>query len=710
MPNFRIFWLICLHVCTVAALSAQKPAELKRSAEKAFENARWREAQQFFSQYQALKPGETSVLTQMGIAHYHLHEADKARQLLEYVVSRNPDSRDADLFFYLGRTLHGQSEFEKAIAAYKSFLRVAPSGHPLRASTADNIRRCLSGMSIEVNDAVALVENLGNRVNSAGDEFAPLLSVNHADRLYYAAARETSMGGRRNNEGYEDRESGHWCSDIFAAQRNTAGWETDGNLGGLLNTSRFEMPLGFNERGQVLYFFRGFTTYSGEIYADTAATKDEYALHQPLFKSPVQTELGDGTPCFFNDRTLLFSSRRAGGLGGLDLWYTVFSDTAWSEPVNLGPAVNSVYDDVFPFLARDGRSLYFSSNRTESIGGLDVYKTVFEPEKDAWQAAINIGTPVNSPGNDESFQLATDGRTAFFASDRLNSLGERDLYIAYMKDAAPEQEEDIAAAAFTITRKKEATVTTSERRNFSVPAILYDNDRDLLSPDNQKILDTVAMIGRDFPEPVLLVTVHTDETGPTKFDLYYGIKRAEIIGKALIDRGIAGSRIILRSAGPEYPLAKNVLDAAPNPVGARLNRRVELGFALPADPLPFGFRLERPAISELMYVSGMKHFDALATGLSYRVEVATTRQILTNDALSMFGDMLIESQPGSGLYRYTAGWFTQHDKAVQLRKDLIQQGFDEATVVAFLNGIRISKAEAVGLLKKYPDLTAYIRG
>ncbi len=710
MPKFRIFWLFCLLVTTASSLQAQKPAELKRAAERAFENARWREAQQFYSQYQALKPGETDVLTKLGISHYHLHEADKARQLLEYVVSRNPDSRNADLFFYLARTLHGQSEFEKAIAAYKSFLRVALPSHPLRAATADNIRRCLSGQAMRANEAVALVENLGNRVNTPGDEFAPLLSVNYSDRLYYSAAREGCSGGQRNDEGYEDAEKGHWCSDVFAAQLSTAGWETTSSLGGLLNTSRFEIALGFNENGKVLYFFRGFTPYGGEIFADTAASKDEYALQPPLFKSPMQPEAGDGSPFFINDRTLLFASRRAGGQGGMDLWVTVFADTAWSAPANLGPAVNSPYDEVSPFLARDGRTLYFSSNRTESLGGLDIYKTVFEEGKKVWQAATNMGIPVNSPGNDESFRLAEDGRTAFLASDRLDSYGQRDLYIVYMKEAAPEQLYSAAPMLFLEAGKNETASTEAEQRQFNIPAILYDNDRDLLSADNQKTLDSLGMIGRNYPTPTVLVTVHTDETGPSKFDLYYGIKRAEIVGKALTDRGISGDRIVLRSAGPGYPLARNVLDAAPNPIGARMNRRVEVGFALPGAPLPFGFRLERPEVSELMAASGMKYFDAHDTGLSYRVEVATTRQILTNDALSMFGDMMIESQPGSGSYRYTAGWFAQHDKAVQLRKDLQQQGFAEATVVAYLYGIRISKAEAVGLLKKFPDLTAYIRG
>lgn len=709
MPKFRILCLAGILLVLPFVVHAQKPADIKRNAERAYNNAHWQEAQQLFSQYQSLKPGETDVLTKLGISYYHLHTADKARQLLEYVATRYPDSKDPDLFFYLARTLHAQAEYEKAIGAYKAFMRVAPANHPLRAGTPDNIRRCLSGLTMGSNDAVALVENLGNRVNSAGDEFAPLVSINHADRMYYSAAREGCVGGRRNDQGYEDAEKGHWCSDIFAAQYQTSGWETSGNMGGLLNTSRFEIGLGFNQTGQVLYFFRGFTPYGGEIYADTAAVKDEYAIEPPLFKSPMKPEEGDGTPYFIDNKHLLFSSRRSGGQGGLDLWLTTWMDSTWSAPVNLGPAVNSGYDEVTPFLARDGRTLYFSSNRPESIGGLDVYKSVFDEVKKTMGPAVNMGTPVNSPGNDESFRLTADGRSAFFASDRIDSYGERDIYVAYLKEEAPEQ---LSAAAQMLVAPQDAAASEPvvEQARFSVSPLLYDNDKDLLSTDNQKILDTIAQIGRQFPQTVLLVTVHTNETGASKFDLYYGIKRAEIIGKALSDRGILPARMVLRSAGAAFPIAKNVLDASPNPLGAHFNRRVEFGFALPADPLPFQFRQERPAVSELMSVPGIQYLDNFNSGLSYRVEVATTRQILANDALSMFNDLMIESQPGSGAYKYSSGMFAQYDKAQQLKKDLIQQGFTEAVVAPFLNGIRISKAEAVGWLKKFPDLTGYIRG
>ncbi len=708
----RIVWILSFCCFGGVPLAAQKPAELKKEGESAFSDGRWPAALDLLSRYQQAKPGDPAVLTKLAITYYQVHQADKARQLFEFLLQQNPQSRDADLLFYFARTLHGQQEYDRAMQTYKAFLRVCGDAHPLRDYVVSNIQRCVNAATVPQNDAIALVENLGDQINTAGDEFAPLPSVNHAERIYYAAAREGTLGGLRNDAGYEDAKTGHYCSDMFAADLLTSGWESAGDLGGLLNTSRFDVALDFDQSGQILYFFRGFTLYSGEIFADTAGRKDEYAVKTPMFTSPMQPEMGDAAPFFFNDSILIFASRRSGGQGGLDLYVTTRSKGLWSSPQNLGPTVNSAFDETNPFLANDGRTLYFSSNNLATLGGLDIFKTVFEAKKETWSPPVNLGTPVNSPGDDAYFRLSADGRTAFFASDRLESRGQRDIYIAYFKEAQPEQ--TAAVAVFYAVNKPVDTgktaAATPEMLKITLPTLFYDNDRTVLAPDNLKTIDALAAAARNYPDATVLVAVHTDETGPSKFDLYNGIKRAEIIGKALTERGIASGRILLKSGGPGYPLARNVVDAAPNPVGQRLNRRIELALNNLESNLPVQVSLERPVISPLMQAAGAARFDAFQTGLYYKVETITTRQILNNDALGMFTDAMIETQPGADAYRYTVGLSQQFSVAAALRKEVAGQGFPDALVVAYINGIRVSRAEAVGLLKKYPDLAAFIKG
>ncbi|MEO6758324.1 MAG: OmpA family protein, partial [Saprospiraceae bacterium] len=564
--------------------------------------------------------------------------------------------------------------------------------------------------NIGPNEAVALVENLGDRVNTPGDEFAPLPSVNFADRIYYAAARPGCVGGRRNDAGYEDETAGHWCSDMFSANLESSGWQFNADLGGLLNTSRFEVPLGFDDAGQILYFFRGFTLYAGDVLSDTANRKNDYAVTPPAFRSTVQPENGDAAPFFFNDTTVIFASRQPGGYGGLDLYFTTRRDSVWTLPRNLGPTVNSAYDETTPFLARDARTLFFSSNRLESMGGLDVYKTYFDEKKNTWDLPQNLGNGVNSPGDDAYFRLDNAGRQAFLSSDRLNdNYGERDLYLVYFKEQQPEQNPAGPVVLFSELRKASGAAATVEVKPVPLEPLFYTTDRDVLQSDNQKIVDRAAAVARQYPSAKVLITAFTDVTGPAKFDLYAGIKRAELVGKALTDRGIPAGQILLRSVGSDFALARNVLDAAPNPSGQKLNRRLEITLVSATDDTPTPVRLERPAVSEIMATPGTATLDQFSKGLAYKVEVATTRQILSNDALSMFSELMIESQPGAGSYRYTAGFLKQFDQAVKLRKELGQQGFEDAFVVAYVNGVRVSKADAVSMVKKYPDLAGYVK-
>jgi len=693
------------------ALEGQKAADLKRNGEKQFANRQWAEAVATLGQYQQEKPGDLGVLTKLGICNYQLHQAEKARQYLEFVLQTNPSSTDPDVHYYLARTLHGLSDFERAIGAYKGFLRVAGEKHPLRANALDNVRRCVGGMGIRPNPDVALVENLGDRVNTPGDEFAPLPSVNFPNRVYFSAARENCTGGRRNAEGYEDLETGQWCSDMFFSNRTNSGWNYATLLGDLLNTPRFEVALDFSSDGQILYFFRGFTLFSGEILADTAGRN---AVTYPAFTSPMVPEEGDTAPFLASDSLLLFASRRAGGLGGLDLYYAMRTDSGWTEPRNLGAPVNSPYDETTPFLARDGRTLYFSSNHTGSMGGLDVFKSVFDKATQTWSAPVNLGTPVNSPGDDASFRLSSDGLSAFFSSDRFDSYGQRDIYMAFFKQEQMEQFAERALFA-AVSKKTPATTAVSGPagvrlpESATFPALYYHTDADILNDENRKALSEVARLAQLFPEARVLVCAHTDETGPAKFDLYYGIKRAEAVGKALTGMGVPARNISLKSFGSAYPVARNVLNALPNPTGQRLNRRIEVWLAAAEEPLPLEQTVQRQIVPDEMAVRGVlpmeKHFE----GLLYKVEAVAARQIVTNDALAMYADLMIESEQESGSYRYSTGFFRSFAEAAAHRRELQAQGFADAQVAAWVNGVRISRAEAAGLVKKYPDLAAYIK-
>jgi hypothetical protein len=126
------------------------------------------------------------------------------------------------------------------------------------------------------------------------------------------------------------------------------------------------------------------------------------------------------------------------------------------------------------------------------------------------------------------------------------------------------------------------------------------------------------------------------------------------------------------------------------------------------EALTFPFQLLRPQLPDP--APGISRLDEQSKGLVFRVEAAVTRQILANDAIAMFSDVVIETQPRAGTYRYMAGCVTKFAEAVALKKELTDAGFADARINAYVNNRPITKAEAVGLMKKYPDLLGYVRG
>ena len=125
-------------------------------------------------------------------------------------------------------------------------------------------------------------------------------------------------------------------------------------------------------------------------------------------------------------KTLYFTSDRLGGQGGTDIYVsTLNANGVWSDPQNLGEEVNTAYDEKFPFIADDG-TLYFASNSPNGLGGLDIYKTSFADGR--WHKPQNLGAPVNSSYDDFSLIIDGEQKSGYFASNRPGGKGEDDIY------------------------------------------------------------------------------------------------------------------------------------------------------------------------------------------------------------------------------------------------------------------------------------------
>jgi len=156
------------------------------------------------------------------------------------------------------------------------------------------------------------------------------------------------------------------------------------------------------------------------------------------FGQPVNSEFGDLHPAISSDGLHLYfvSTRPEGGFGGEDIWVSrrASLEDPWGEPLNLGPNINTVDNDLAPTLSYDGHWMYFGSNRPGGCGGGDLYASWREdPEDDfGWQPSVNLGCIVNSPAADLGPSYYEDNETGiitlYFASNRLGEGLNFDIY------------------------------------------------------------------------------------------------------------------------------------------------------------------------------------------------------------------------------------------------------------------------------------------
>jgi outer membrane protein OmpA-like peptidoglycan-associated protein len=707
--NVRGILLFFLMAHFTAPNSAQN---LREQATVLFDAGKFKPALALLLQYQEQKPGNLDVQRDIGVAAFHSGQLGIARQYLSGLIDKSPDPA---VIYYLGKVNQHEFQFKEAIRLYKNFLRKVKLDDVRRRSTIADIKRCAAGQKIILSAEEALVENLGEAINSPYDEFAPVLSPTDEDKLYFAASREYSEGGLRDETGRADNQNGKYTSDIFSTYTDNGEWHEPKPLGNpLLSTPQHEFIMGFDKKGTSMYLYRGLTQFSGDVLLDVFKQNVEQRTPPALFNAPIKANEGDNALCFFNDTLIIFASRRAGGYGGLDLYYTRFTQGNWSNPENMGQNINTPFDETTPFLAKDGRTLYFSSNSTQSIGGFDIFKTTYIDANMQWENVQNLGRPFNSASDETHFQLTTDGRKGYFCSNRKEGFGERDIYQALFKTAQKTQLPSTPIAFYEVPAYLEKTKNNTQNTGiakvkYEFSPLYYDQDGDLLRGSNAQQMKRIADVWKLYPNVQIVLTGHSTASESDAFDLYFTLKRLEQVRKLLTDNGVRIDNVTLKSVGSYYPVALTELNGTPNPAGEKMNKRFDIDLKNTATT-PIDFQYNTPIVSELMVNKTGSILKKHENGLSYKVQIAATKRVFEGEALSKYGDGMVEVQ-GDGQYLYTVGLKENFAAADILKQNLLKEGNKEATVIAYIDGVRLLSDNVTRQWsKKYPDLLKYLAG
>jgi len=746
-------WTLTTLICLFSlGLYAQlSPTQLKEKAIEFYETSKYAYAIPMLLDYQKFNPEDIDVKYMIGLSYLATNRPQRAEDYLNYVAAdkRAPD----DIYIYLGRACQQNHKFKEAIRFYKKHLGEMRMKDPLREAVKDDIKRCVRGIKLEYVKGEADVENL-EVLNTRNDEFAPIVPTNNGSYLYFSTIRPTNRGGSTNLEGQQDTMYGKPKSDIYFTKSQGTEWQVPQPIEEKYNTRQHDILHEFTRDGSGMIVSRGnnLSTESNLYFLALDPSNEEPTVSTKL-KSPISSPYWDGNAFFFNDSILLFSSARKGGYGGRDLYYSILNTLSgkWTNPKNLGPQVNTEFNEDTPFLANNGRTLYFSSNNLESMGGYDVFSTVYKDSSLTWTKPVNLGFPINSAADDRYFRLANNGLRAYFSSDRPGGLGGQDLYLALFRRYITEQIEYSDPLVFfmvappepvVIEPKTEVTEMSelpvgidpnpvvietptpvvdpvvekpkvfdpTEIRTYQFSPINYEPEKEIIQSATRGALDKLAALLNEYPQLNLTLHAHTDDNGPYQQNLYNGIKRSRVISNYLVEQGVDQGSITIQSSGPNYPRAKNKnATGNPNLLGQRFNNRIDL---LVSNTLgtPVRVVLVDAVISPVIQDNQYENYRARIKGISYKVQVMASSNEVFDTALASYPDALVENSMIFNLNKVTVGLHKKFVTANALKMQLQANDFSEAYVVPYLDGVRLSRAYVEYYQDEFPDLKQFLVG
>lgn len=524
--------------------------------------------------------------------------------------------------------LAGLGQFDKALAAVNELLATNPK-NPNTVKACNLRKRCYEfgvdyARQHPDSGYVFAPQNLGSMINSPESEYFPSLSIDGKELVF-------------------TRRVGEMNEDFYYSRLQASGeWSQAKPMEGDVNTR-------MNEAAQNISQDQDWMVFTANGRPDSYGDFDLYIAYKtPMGWSDasnlggrVNSDQWDSQPCLSPDKKdLYFASRRQGGYGGSDIYVCHLQPNGkWGEPENLGPTINSPEDDQCPFIHADNQTLFFTSSYWPGYGDEDI----FYVRKDAdgkWGKPVNLGYPINTIDREGTLFIAADGKTAFYASDRADSKGGIDLYrFILRKDIRPARTLWVKGRVFDnktkqglpsslelvelSTRKTVSTVQTKDDGSYLVTLpvghdygflvnkkgylffsdhfllagdapdtafekniallpievnativlnnVFFDVNKFNLKPESQAELDKLVQLLKDNPTLKIQISGHTDNAGKPADNLALSNNRSKAVVAYLVQKGIAATRLAARGFGETQPVADNKTEE-----GRAKNRRTEM--------------------------------------------------------------------------------------------------------------------------------------
>ncbi|WP_420581536.1 OmpA family protein [Reichenbachiella sp.] len=410
----RILSIVFLTIAFTANVQAQNFADAFKDGGRYFKHSRYDEAIEKFNEALKYNSRSDKAWFYLAMSFKRNNQAEQASIAFEKLRAVNPDYNPVQ-YFEGGEVFIELNRLSRAVRYYEKFLDMypdTPKNQLKRHEAKNRLIYAQTSRAVREQPNTSSDPILVSQLNSSSNDYAPQVNP-MGTRLYFTSVRP---GGFDNMQ--DSSRANHYGEDIYVSNMVNESWSRPEMLPEPINSINDDFGSAFTGDGQTMVYVRcGGKESVGncDLYITTL---DGTRWSEPVnMGNVVNSKDWDSQPTISSDGTrIIFTSSRDGGYGGADLYMTEINHLGdWGIPQNLGSTINTPLSDNSPFLASDGKTLYYATSGHPGYGGVDIFYSVFENGK--WAKPINLGAPINSSGEDKNFSISGSGK-AYFSSSR----------------------------------------------------------------------------------------------------------------------------------------------------------------------------------------------------------------------------------------------------------------------------------------------------
>ncbi|MCK9207269.1 MAG: OmpA family protein [Salinivirgaceae bacterium] len=600
----RSLFILTLTFIMISGLMAQKDVTSK--ADNAFESGKYFEAIDLYKYAFAKardKEQKAEIIFKTAECYRMVQDNNQSEVWYQKAIKKKYTNPIAIL--YLADAMRANAKYAEALAEYNNYKALVPDD-----VRADNGKlSCEYSLEWMANPTRYKVENM-YFFNSKQSDYGIAYAKEDYKHVVFTSSREGTTGNKISDV------TGENYSDLFKTRVDRKGkWSEPVPAGETVNTEFDEGAPATNDKCNTLYYTSFREDKDGNLVCKIFVSNKEgveWGTSEAL--ALVADSITIGHPAISPDElTLLFISEMRGGIGKKDIWKVTRAtkNDPWGKPENMGPQINTIGNEVFPYIHSDG-TLYFSSDGYPGMGGMDIYMAT--PSADGTWKVENMKYPINSPADDFGIIFEIEKERGYLSSNRPGGRGGDDIYqfslppiefnligrvinqksddvipgadltligsdgtnVSKKTEAdgtfsfklAPNTDYRIVArrGGFLNSKDKESTKGMTSSKEFrrdiymspddsriDLPGIMYDFGKWSLRPESMEALEELVEILNDNPNITIEIGSHTDARGSDEANMELSAKRAKSVVDFLITYGVDEERLTSKGYGETMP-------------------------------------------------------------------------------------------------------------------------------------------------------------